>query len=368
MKTTAVFGGTFNPPHNEHIAICQAVKSELGIDRIVVLPTSVPPHKSVGESQEDRLAMTRLCFDGTGVEIDLYEQETAGVHYSVDTLRAMRAKYGDIVFVIGGDSAIDFFKWRQPEVILAENKIAVCGRFGREKELDLAVSRMRAAGGDVAVLNFVGGNVSSTMVRYAASLGVDMTKYVPARVAEYIKAKGLYQNHKGLLDAVRARVDASRYAHTLRTAMKALELNAGLGLDNEKVFLAAVLHDVGKNERVQGVPSDAVGSPVAHQFSGAVIAQRDFGIDDREILDAIACHTTGKPDMTALDKLIFVADLVEDGRDYDEAAELRSAVERDFEKGFRLVLERDYLHLQRSKGNIYHLTQKAYEFYNQKEI
>ena len=56
MKTTGIFGGTFNPPHNEHIAICRSAKQELGLDRIVVLPTSVPPHKSVGESEADFMA------------------------------------------------------------------------------------------------------------------------------------------------------------------------------------------------------------------------------------------------------------------------------------------------------------------------
>lgn len=363
MKSTGIFGGTFNPPHKEHIEICRAAKTELGLECVVVLPTSVPPHKSVSVSDADRRRMTELCFDGTDVAVDFYEQETPGVHYSVDTLRVMRQKYGDITFIIGGDSAIDFFKWREPETILAENEIAVCARFGREKELSSAIERMRQKGGRVRLLSYAGGNVSSTAVRYLATLGVDLTKYVTKDVANYICERGLYRDREDLLRAVKARVGEERYAHTVRTAVKAIELNGTLGLDVEKVFLSAVLHDVGKNERRLGVPSNAVDTPVAHQFSGAEIARREFGVTDGEVLNAIACHTTGKPYMSTLDKLIFVADLIEDGRDYAEVEELREAVEKDFESGFRLIIERDYMHLKAVGRDIYHLTEQAYEFY-----
>ena len=367
MKKTGIFGGTFNPPHREHIEICRAAMAELGLERIVILPTSIPPHKKVWESEEARRIMTELTFDEDGFIIDLYEQENPGVHYSVDTLRVMRQRYGDVTFIIGGDSAIDFFKWRQPEAILQENEIAVCGRFGREAELFKAVDALRAKGGRVNVLSYVGGNVSSTLVRYVAALRADLKKYVTDDVANYITQNGLYRDYDELLSKVRERVNKERYAHTVRTAVKALELNGQLGLDPQKVFLSAVLHDVGKNEKRIGVPSDAVDGPVAHQFSGAMIAETEFGVTDEDVLGAIACHTTGKPDMTTLDKLIFVADLVEDGRDYAEVEELRRAVNADFDSGFRLIIERDYAHLKAVGRPIYHLTEKAYEFYKNKE-
>lgn len=363
MKLTGIFGGTFNPPHSEHIEICRRARQELGLDRIVLLPTSIPPHKSVGESDEDRLNMTRLCFSDEDVIIDLYEQEEPGVHYSVDTLRVMRERYGDTVFIIGGDSAIDFFKWRDPETLLRENKIAVCGRYGREAELDGAIDKMRKAGGEVIKLDFTGGNLSSTMLRYLFAIGADVSGYVPESVKSYVTEHGLYLSFENLKKQILEKIGPERYAHTLRTAKKALELNGVLNLPCDKVFLASMLHDVGKNEKIVGVPKNAVGTSVAHQFSGVEIARREFGVSDEEVLSAIGCHTTGKPGMSKLDKLVFVADLIEDGRNYPEADELRSAVRESFEDGFRLCLERQIKYLTDSGRDIYPLTLDTLKYY-----
>ena len=110
-------------------------------------------------------------------------------------------------------------------------------------------------------------------------------------------------------------------------------------------------------------PPDSVGTEVEHQFYGAYLARTVYGIDDAEVLAAIECHCTGKPDMTALDKLIFCADMLEDKRDFEGVAELRRMIREDFERGFRACLARSYGYLVAKGADIYPLTEVAAAYY-----
>ena len=161
---------------------------------------------------------------------------------------------------------------------------------------------------------------------------------------------------------------AELYAHSVQAVMRAVDLNSrhNLRQDFDKVFLAALLHDNAK-ERPSAdgldVPSDSIGTPVLHQFLGAEKAARDFGITDKDILGAIRYHTTAKPDMTVLERLIYTADSTSYDREYDPIPQLRAAVDADFERGFREVLAYTYLKLEKKGGKVYPLTEDAVEFY-----
>jgi len=103
---------------------------------------------------------------------------------------------------------------------------------------------------------------------------------------------------------------------------------------------------------------------VVHSFLGAFIAEKYLGVDDQEILDAIRFHTSGKANMTLLGKLIFVADMVEEGRDYEGVEYLRELYEQeDFEKCFVECLKEEFLHLLNKKQRIYVETINAFEYY-----
>ncbi len=98
---------------------------------------------------------------------------------------------------------------------------------------------------------------------------------------------------------------------------------------------------------------------VVHQFLGAYIAEKILGIDDSEILTAIKYHTTGRVGMSQLEKIVFMADVLEKSRNFDGVEKLREITEKDFEKGFRLSV----IDLYNSLGeDIFYLTREAYEF------
>ena len=104
--------------------------------------------------------------------------------------------------------------------------------------------------------------------------------------------------------------------------------------------------------------------PVVHAFLGAFVAEKYLGITDAEIIDAIRYHTSGKADMSLLSKLIFVADMVEEGRTYEGVEKLRELYENaDFEKCFIECLKEEFVHLINKKASIYYETINAINYY-----
>lgn len=126
-----------------------------------------------------------------------------------------------------------------------------------------------------------------------------------------------------------------RYYHTLGTAECAKELAEKYGLDSEKAYLAGLLHDCAKcfpteklleiiNKNLDIDESEMLNYKTLHAPVSAYIAQKDFGINDEDILSAVRCHTLGKLDMSDFEKIVFLADKIElNTRDKDYCKELR---------------------------------------------
>ena len=110
------------------------------------------------------------------------------------------------------------------------------------------------------------------------------------------------------------------------------------------------------------MPKD-VPEPVEHAFLGAFVAEKVLGIIDKEIIDAIRFHTSGRAGMTDLERVVFIADMIEKNRVYDGVDVLRAAVERDFEDGFRLCLKEETEHLIKKGQPIYEETLNAFNYY-----
>ena len=144
----------------------------------------------------------------------------------------------------------------------------------------------------------------------------------------------------------------ARYNHVLRVTDEAFKLNQllNLGLDDRKVILAALLHDCAKNNEEKyfnefknkyNLKREEVFKDftLAHAILGVYVAMEVYGVYDPEILDAIRWHTTGKEDMTLLEKIIFIADFTEPGRNFKEATLVRNEVLKDLDKGILLCLD-----------------------------
>lgn len=366
-----IFGGAFNPPHNEHIKMMEKAL-EAGLEEIIVVPSKNPPHKTTCTTQFfQRVDMLNIALLGKkNIIIDNIEDIDDEIHYTYQTLPKLIEKYGDVAFIIGGDSLVDFHTWKNPELIAKMCPIWVFRRGDDDKEVEEAKKYWEEKGANIKILDYVPKDISSSLIRYYIALGYDVD--VPEKVKRYIYENGLYSDFDKYLQKLTMYMDQKRFSHILGVAKCALYLNDKhkLKLDQNKVLLAAILHDCAKKFEhddtydKSGVPEDAIGTPVEHQFLGAIVAKKDFNIDDEEILSAIRCHTTGKPNMTTFEKLVYCADLLEEGREQEFLIPLRESMEKDFEQGFLdcIAQQYDYL-ITKKQGIVYPLTIECAKYY-----
>ncbi len=369
-----LFGGTFDPVHSEHVKMAQGALKELSPDKLIVLPSYIPPHKAAAAvSAADRLQMAKIAFGfDDRIEISDYEICRGGNSYTYLTAEYFRSLYpnSDLYFLLGGDSFFDFEKWVHPEIIAKIFKIVVVAR-GDKSGIEMQNDRFENTFGYRAkILSVVGDEMSSTFIRYCLYLG-ERDIGLPEGVGDYIAKKGLYKGGE-LFDYISANLKHKRRIHTAGVIECALKLNEQLGLDRNQVITAAALHDVAKYMNAEDFPAfkleDGMPQSVIHAFLGEWVAREVLGITDGQILSAIRYHTTGKPNMTPLEKLIYTADLIERGRDYPSVERLKKITYADFERGFIECVKDGYKHLKQSKlpGGTYYLTKDAYEYYKDK--
>ena len=171
-------------------------------------------------------------------------------------------------------------------------------------------------------------------------------------VGRYIESRNLYSEFFPYVDKAATYLDAKRLVHSKNTALVALSLNRNFcpKIDEDKVLLAGLLHDCTKKLSMPeqlalcekyGIALDELEKKalkLLHAKTGAALARDVFGVDD-EIYNAILWHTTGKPDMTVLEKVIYLADFIEPTRDFPGVDALRRTVWEDLDRGLLMGLE-----------------------------
>jgi nicotinate-nucleotide adenylyltransferase len=371
----AIFGGAFNPVHNEHIHIAEAAIKALKLDKLIVMPTATSPHKSgkLFASEDDRLNMCRLAFANVEkVEVSDYEIKQGGVSYSYLTCRHFRQLYpdADIYFVMGADMLRSFPTWKNPQEILSLVTLAACARVDESDFSDYLKRTESETGGKVVTIPYVGKQVSSTRIRTLAALGEDIGEYTPKEICQYIKDKEIYLIKN--IQHVRGFLTESRWKHTLGVAVMCAENCGRANLTEEQAITMAALHDVSKylkadSPYLEGFKvADDVPQAVVHQFSGAYVAGNYFGIKDEILLDAIRYHTSGRENMTDADKLLFLCDMLEEGRAFDGVDELRAIFAKDLDECLYVALKHQVEYLKTTNLPIYSLTERAYNYLKEK--
>ncbi len=363
MKTL-IFGGAFDPPHREHLNILLEASKAVNFDRVVIVPTFNPPHKEDSVIDFDtRVALIDKLFKKSGINyaVDDIEKQRGDGNYAVEVVSALKEKYGgELYYLIGGDSLVNIETWHKPELLFPLVTLVVCGRdgyFGLDEKIEYLKNKY---GAKIIKINYVGSGISSTLVRLRLNLGLS----VDVEGLELIKDK--FNKYDGILKQLKSYQSDDLYFHSRAVAYRAVEIarHHRLNIDLNKAFLAGLLHDNAKQRlSLDGfiVPSDAVGSPVLHQFLGSVKAKRDFKIEDSEILSAINYHTTGRANMTTLEKLVYCADMLSEDRPCIE--NLLKVIMTDFEIGFRSCLASSYFYVLSKKRGMYPLTQQAFDYY-----
>jgi nicotinate-nucleotide adenylyltransferase len=369
QKKTIIFGGSFDPPHLEHKNICISAVRELSAQKLVLVPTYAPAYKEDAVIDfELRAQMLERMFQNGGIDFEISQIERKSGkrnNYAAEVLNKLKNQYDDPCYLIGGDSLLALDTWHNYKEVLSAMPIAVAGRSGFSK-LKQKAAQLEKEGGKFAFLNYTGGDISSTLIK--AKLYLGLKPPLDDEVFELIKEHNLFSDYRGVVEKLRKTQSPELFYHSLAVVLRAVDINSvmHLSLDFDEVFLAALLHDNSKeNLDASGydVPKDAVGSPVMHQFLGAERAKAEFGVASEEALSAIRFHTTAKPQMTTLEKLIYCADKLSEDRDYDGMDILQKQVYCDFDKGFFYCLEHSYNLVLSKGGKVYPLTEQAYEYY-----
>ena len=198
MGITLFFGGTFNPPHIAHRKMLETAAALPEVDKVLVAPTNIPPHKEVPgmfATKEQRLQMCRLLCDGIpGAEVSDIEFRRTGKSYSFYTLSDLKEQYGSIAMLIGGDMVTSFTTWFRFEELLKIAAFYVVRRKGvDDEEFDQSVKYLRSLGGDFRVIEVEFPEVSSTDIREIMSNRETAGLPVPDNIYEFINLNGLYR-------------------------------------------------------------------------------------------------------------------------------------------------------------------------------
>lgn len=389
-----IYGGTFNPPHLGHITAARAAFELLKLDRLLFVPDGQPPHKDLPPGSpppEQRLALTRLAAEYTGlgdrVEVLDLELRQPGKSYTSDTLTRLRALYpeDELWLLMGADMFLTLHRWHEPEKILSLAGVAAFGRTEADTEELFAPQRdylyktyPQARLFTLTIPGVV--DVSSTALRELLAAG-DGANFLAPAVYGLILREGLYGTAADLkrLPLSRLRPVAlsylkrSRVPHVLGTEQEAIRLAERYGADVEKARRAALLHDCTKKLdmeaqlalcRQYGIALDELEQralKLLHARTGAAVARDVFGVDD-EIYSAIRWHTTGRANMTLLEKIIYLADYIEPSRDFPGVEDLRRVCYEDLDKGLLTGLEMTVAEMRGMGNPVHRATLEARDF------
>lgn len=197
MEKLAMYGGTFNPIHNGHLHLAREFCRRLQLDRVLLIPTRVPPHKTVPDlaSAADRFEMCRLAAAPYGLEVSDLELCREGPSYTADTLRELHTLHpnAELYLITGADMFLTLEQWHDSAALLRLAHLCAAPRdeSGRH-ELFAYAERLRRLGAQTYVENIPLLPVSSTLIRRRVRQGLSIADLVPPAVEQYIIRHHLY--------------------------------------------------------------------------------------------------------------------------------------------------------------------------------
>ena len=388
-----VYGGSFNPIHTGHIRLAQSYLEALSLDKILVIPANIPPHKRARQllPGETRLELCRLaCLDDPRLEVSDIELQREGSSYTVDTLRALKVLYpgAELHLIVGSDMFMTMETWKESSEIFKMCRLCTGARQeGEYAMLQEKAKMLEAFGAESILLDIPVFDISSTEIRRAVALGADqkmLERWVPAKVATAILEQGCYaeepetdEDFLRCLGWVRETLGAYRLFHS-RCVADAAEFLAkhhfdGI-VDPKKAKIAGLLHDICKDmtkeeqrgwmEKFEPIHDPLIlQSPsLWHGFAGASYLKETYGIDDEDFLNSIRYHTTARSAMSPLEQVVYLADYISLDRDYPDVEAMRAETLRSPEDGMCYSL-RYTLGMLAKGGRI--LNKDTWEAYNE---
>lgn len=385
-----IYGGTFNPIHNTHIEIAEAAQTQFNLDIVYFLVAGAPPHKDTAETISDinRLEMVSIAIkDYPNFRIDDRELYRSGKSYSYITMTELKAEHPDdeLFFIMGSDSLVTFKHWVKPDVISKCASILVAPRIGDElEEISSTISHYKSLfEGDFLLIDYAANAIASSVIRQNLLLDETVKKSIPKKVLDYIVEHNLYSPYSytyddvlKLSDEMKKELKPGRYIHTLGVANTAYALALKWNYPAFTAMVAGMLHDSAKcisdEKRISiceanNIPITDIEYKYPHLLHGKVGAyycKSKYDVFDDQIAHAITVHTTGCPGMNLLDKIIFVADYIEPGRNKQPRLDiLRTTAYNDLDKCVYMILEDTVEYLNSNPDMVDPTTIDTYNYY-----
>ena len=383
----AIYGGTFNPPHRGHVESLQAVYEQAKPDRVLVIPASIPPHKELAAGSpdaEERLELTRLAFKELPyAEVTDMELTRTGKSYTSDTVAELLRKYPDaeLMLAMGTDMFLSFETWHEYRYLIDNVTMLVFARReGEDEKIFKYGEYLESKYG--AKINYIMHDplpISSSEIRrlLPRRLGREL---LPGVVFARIVKNGDYAakpDFPWLREQSYAYLSPKRIPHVQGCEWEAVRLAKRWGESEEDAAEAGILHDITKKlvlseqlilSEKYGIINDTYETAnvkLLHAKTGAALARALFNISDR-VYSAIRWHTTGKPDMTLLEKIIYMADYIEPNRDFPGVDKLRKLAYEDLDAAMALGLKMSLEDIRSYGAEPYEVTVSAYEWYKAK--
>lgn len=358
MRKIGLLGGSFDPIHDGHMLIAKTCYKKLKLDELWFIPVLNNPFKDREmASNEHRVAMIELAirkhkhFKVNDIELQGNPNEKS---YTYNTLLKLKEMYPDVKFyyIIGDDQVAKFNDWYEAKKISEMVKLVCMARGGYEfDETNQKEYHMKR-------IDYMPIKASSSAIRNGKP------KHLDKKVANYMTMHGLY------LDSIVASfMSEKRFQHTKSMASLAVEIAKANNLDENKAYIAGMLHDVAKEMDVNKARKimqkhypEHLNKPIPvwHQWLSSYVVQKNFHVHDKEILQAIENHTTANTNMSLLDMCIYVADKYDRNRGFDSEAQIALCKE-DLKAGFIASLEDFY---QFSKAKNRPIDNVFFEVYN----
>ena len=355
MSNIILFGGAFDPVHFGHINMAERASEFLDAD-VIFIPAAISVWKKESAIPEHKINMLELAIKESPLKarfsVSGYEarKKDKDYTYTVDTIRYFKKKYpkDKLYLLIGQDQVNKFHLWKEPDEIVKMSQIVFFGRLNEEKESEnIKKYKMIPISGEI-------NDISSTNIRELRVLETYDS------VLKYIIDNDLY-----FMRQIKESMTQQRYEHSKRVGWLSYEIaKANNYKDPHKVLIAGLLHDLGKIRPEYEKESFKIieekhpeyldlPKPIWHQVIGVDKAKSIFGIEDKEILEAIEYHTTGNANIGDIAKIVYAADKIEPGRNFD-STDLINAMKCSITDGFVTVL----------KANIEYFEEKHLEYKN----
>jgi len=380
-----IFGGTFNPPHIGHVQTSLSVAGKLGLDRMIVVPAGNPPHKTVPDgapNAQERLKLTKLAFAGApNTEVSDFEVLREGPNYTMDTLTHFSGLYPDseLVLITGTDMFLSLPSWKKGVDILSSFSIAVmCRDAGQREMLEQTAQAYRVKFGTKV-------SIPETAITKAAS--TEIRSLLPQRkgcellpdsvYSEIIRLRlyGARPDFEWLRGKAYAMLKPKRIPHVKGCEEEAVRLAQRWGENPEEAAEAGILHDITKKLDLRqqlllcekyDILIDALekqSDKLLHSKTGAALAKYEFGVSDN-VYTAITWHTTGRGNMSTMEKILYLADYMEPNRCFEGVDELRRLSYTDLDRAMELGLRMSVNDLTSRSAVIHKKTAEALRFYS----